>query len=137
MELQMDSIAIALVRISLGVIFLFQAYDKIFTVGLKDFTDTVIQGMRRSKIPDTFIRVSSFISSYIELVGGLLLILGLFLPIIYLIMSLNLIMVILSFSYMQPLWDMKHVFPRMAMLVFLMLMPLEADIYSLVSLLGL
>ena len=137
MELHMDSIAIALVRISLGVIFFFQAYDKIFTVGLKGFTDTVIQGMSKSKVPRAFIKVSSFISSYIELVGGILLIFGLFLPLIYFIMALNLVMVILSFSYMQPLWDMKHVFPRMAMLVFLMLMPLESDIYTLVSIIGL
>ncbi|NND94173.1 MAG: DoxX family membrane protein [Flavobacteriales bacterium] len=131
MEIELESTAIAFVRISLGIIFLFQAFDKIFTVGLKQFTETIMHGMSRSKIPRNFIRFSSFVSSYIELVGGLFLILGLFLPIVYLILAFNLVMVILSFSFMQPLWDMKHVFPRLVMLVFLMLMPMELDIYSI------
>ena len=131
MEPTMTAYALLFVRVSLGILFLFQAIDKIFTVGLHDFAETIMGGLQKSKVPKAFIKLSAYISSYIELVGGLLLILGIFLPEVYIILSLNLIMVVLSFSYMQALWDMKHVFPRMVMLVFMMMVPLEKDLYTL------
>lgn len=128
------AIAIAFVRIVLGILFLFQAYDKIFVAGLKEFTLNVTKGTERSGIPLAFVRFSTHLSSYIELVGGALLILGLFLPWVYVILAINLTMVVLGFSFMQPLWDMKHVFPRIALLVFLMCVPQEMDIYNLSAL---
>ncbi|NNC82875.1 MAG: DoxX family protein [Flavobacteriales bacterium] len=131
MDLTTTAYALLFVRVSLGILFLFQAIDKIFTVGLKEFTSTILSGMKKDQVPPGFIRFSAYVSSYIELVGGVFLILGLFLPEVYIILALNLIMVILSFSYMQALWDLKHVFPRMVLLVFLMIMSHELDLYSL------
>lgn len=125
------ALAIVFVRVVLGILFFFQAYDKIFVAGLKEFTRNVTKGTQRSGIPLTFVRFSTHLSSYIELIGALFLILGLFLPWVYLILAINLIMVVLGFSYLQPLWDMKHVFPRLAMLVFLMFTPQEMDVFSL------
>lgn len=131
----MDAAAILTVRVILGILFFSQAYDKVFTVGLKEFNRSVAEGLTSSKVPNAFVRISTLISSYLELLGGVLLILGLFLPIVYLLLALNLIMVTLSFSYLKPLWDLKHVFPRLVMLVFLMTVPAASDIYNLSSLL--
>lgn len=125
------ALAIVFVRVVLGILFFFQAYDKIFVAGLKEFTQNVTRGTTRSGIPLAFVRISTHLSSYIELMGAVFLILGLFLPWIYLILAINLVMVVLGFSFLQPLWDMKHVFPRLAMLVFLMCAPAELDIFRL------
>lgn len=130
----MDAAAIFTVRVILGILFFSQAYDKVFTVGLKEFNKTVAEGLMSTKVPNTFVRLSTFISSYVELIGGVLLILGLFLPIVYLLLAFNLIMVTLSFSYLKPIWDLKHVFPRLIMLVFLMAIPSSSDLYTLGSL---
>ena len=125
------ALAIVFVRVVLGILFFFQAYDKIFVAGLKEFTRNVTKGTQRSGLPLVFVRFSTHLSSYIELIGAVFLVSGLFLPWVYLFMAINLIMVVLGFSYLQPLWDMKHVFPRLAMLVFLMCTPQEMDVYSL------
>jgi uncharacterized membrane protein YphA (DoxX/SURF4 family) len=122
------------VRICLGILFFFQAYDKIFVAGLKEFTLNVTSGTERSRIPATFVKFSTHLSSYLELVGGALLILGLFLSWAYLMLAVNLVMVVLGFSFLQPLWDMKHVFPRIAMLTFLMVVSIEQDLFRLSAL---
>ncbi|MFT7611265.1 MAG: putative membrane protein YphA (DoxX/SURF4 family) [Parvicellaceae bacterium] len=127
-------IAIATVRIILGLLFFFQAYDKIFNVGQSEFTRTVMAGDKVKWMPKSFIQISTTLSSFIELIGGGLLILGIFLPFVYLFLAINLIMVGLAFSYMKPIWDMKHYFPRLAMLVYLMMMPAEIDVYAIQSL---
>lgn len=132
----MIAYAILLVRLTLGTLFLFQAIDKVFIVGVKDFTTTVVSGLGKTKVPNEFVRMSAYLSSYIELIGGIMLITGIFLPLVYILLAINLVMVVVSFSFIQPLWDMKHVFPRLAMLVFLMSMPLESDVYHLGTLLS-
>ena len=128
------AIAIAFVRICLGILFFFQAYDKIFVTGLKEFTHDVTSGTKRSGVPIAFVKFSTYLSSYIELVGAVLLILGLFLSWAYLILAINLIMVVLGLSFLQPLWDMKHVFPRIVMLTFLLVVPIEQDLFRLSAL---
>jgi uncharacterized membrane protein YphA (DoxX/SURF4 family) len=134
LELHMEAFAILMVRLVLGVLFFFQAYDKVFTVGLKQFSATVISGSRSAGLNKGFIKFSAAISSYIELIGSVLLILGFFLPWVYLFLALNLVMVSLAFSFMKPLWDMSHVFPRLILLIFLMAMPMDADLYTLTGL---
>jgi putative oxidoreductase len=128
------AIAIAFVRICLGILFFFQAYDKVYVAGMKEFTRNVTTGTKRSRIPAVFVKISAYLSSYIELVGGVLLILGVFVSWAYLLLAINLVMVVLGFSFLQPLWDMKHVFPRMAMLAFLMVTPLDYDVFRLSAL---
>jgi putative oxidoreductase len=134
LELSMDSFAILTARLVLGVLFFFQAYDKVFTVGLKEFTANIIAGSSSTGLNKGFIRFSAIVSSYIELLGSVLLILGLFLPWVYVLLALNLVMVSLAFSYLKPLWDMSHVFPRLVLLIFLMMMPMDADLYTLTGL---
>ena len=58
-------------------------------------------------------------------------VLGLFtLPLLY-IFSLHLMMVFVAFGYLQGMWDMKHAFPRLAILVLLLLLPGEWNTFSL------
>lgn len=124
-----------MVRTILGVLFFFQAYDILFRVGMKETFETVCDGCRKKGIPDWFSKLSVVFSTYIELIGGLLLIFGLFQPWVLLALGGNLIMVTLGFSFLNGLWDMKHVFPRLVLLVALFLFPAEWDVWTLDNLL--
>lgn len=131
LDSHMTAFAMLAVRWVLGTLLLFQAFDKIFTVGLSSFNATIVDGLKKSKLPKGFILFSGTVSSYIELVGSIMLILGVFLPLVYPILALNLLMVSIGFSYMKPMWDMNIFFPRFVLLIFLMSIPSVLDIYSL------
>lgn len=124
-----------MLRVILGLLFFFQAYDILFRIGLKTTLNAVFQGTRNKKIPDGFTRFSVVLSSLISLFGGLLLILGLFREAAMILLGINLIMTALGFGYLNGLWDMRHFFPRLAILVLLMLMPNTTDTWCLDALL--
>ncbi len=120
-----------MLRVIFGSVFFFQAYDKIFRIKLQNVCYEVYQGSKRRRIPDWFSDVSIYISSYLELTGGFLMVLGLFtLPLLY-AFGLHLMMIFVAFGYLQGIWDMKHVFPRLAILVLLLLLPWEWNTFSL------
>lgn len=123
-----------MIRLILGSLFFFQAYHKLFKIGLKETNQTIYSGYRDTKVPEWFIRLSVSLSTYIELIGGVLLFFGLFTPIAMILLGINLIMVTIGFSYLKGIWDMQHVFPRLALLIALFLIPLSWDIWSLDSL---
>jgi len=120
-----------MIRAILGILFFFQAYDIIFRIGIKHSCDTICNECRAKNIPDWFSRMSLILSTYIELIGGFLLILGLLKSYILVVLGLNLIMVTLGFSYLRGLWDMNHVFPRLVLLIVLFVIPTEWDIWTL------
>nr|AWJ66219.1 hypothetical protein [uncultured bacterium] len=129
----LHALALAAVRITLGILFVSQAYDKIFRLGLKEFSKTILSGVKSPRVPRSFITLSAFSSSYVELIAGAMLILGIFLPYAYAVLAINLVLVAAGFSYLKPIWDMEHFFPRLVMLIYLMTMPIAEDIYRLGS----
>lgn len=129
------NIVFPIVRILLGVILFFQAYDKIFRIKLPNVLKEIDALCTERGVPKWFANFSTYISSYLELVYGALLILGLFtIPALYII-GIHLVIVSLAFSFLKGVWDMKHVFPRIVMVVFLLMIPQEWNIFSLDSLL--
>ena len=59
-----------------------------------------------------------------------MLIIGLFkIPVLY-ILGVDLIIVYLAFSMVKPMWDMQFVFPRLLILVALLLLPVDSDYFS-------
>ncbi|MGZ3932212.1 MAG: hypothetical protein ACXVP0_12855, partial [Bacteroidia bacterium] len=40
-------------------------------------------------------------------------------------LGLDLLLVGIAFSYMEPMWDMRHVFPRFILVIVLLLLPDE------------
>ena len=71
-------IAIATARIFVGILFFFQGYDKIFNIGMKQLRQTMSANLGNHKLPDSFIGVVAISTSWIELLGGFLLIIGFF-----------------------------------------------------------
>jgi len=123
MESFIDPFIYTAARMILGVLFFFQGYDKVFRITLPNVYTEVSNGTYQKGIPAWFTRFSIFTSSYLELIGGLLLVSGLFtLPVLFLLM-IHLLLVVTAFGYLQGVWDMKHVFPRLALALFLLLLP--------------
>lgn len=111
-----------LLRIFAGILFFFQGYDKVFRIGLKGVTDTFMADASRYRIPRGLVSLLTWYTSLAELIGGLLLMAGLFTFPALCALGLDLVLVALAFSFIEPMWDMKHVFPRLLLLVALMLL---------------
>jgi uncharacterized membrane protein YphA (DoxX/SURF4 family) len=129
------SIAELIVRLILGILILAQGYDKIFKVKISGVIQTFEHPMEY-KIPHWLLVISSYFTSYVELIGGLFLIVGFGKSFILPILGIDLILVAVGFSIIKPMWDMQYYFPRLVMLIFLILIPHGADVFSLDHILG-
>ncbi len=118
-------------RISTGVVFFIQGYDKVFKIGINEIIKTVGPSYKSKGFPDFSIKITSFLTSWLELTGGLLLILGFLKYTAIYLLGIDVLIVIIGMSILDPVWDMKLVFPRLILLVLLLLLPAEKDILSL------
>ncbi len=130
-DLSHQSIAVLIVRIFLGLLFLFQGYDAVFKVKIKNVINTMDSNFAGTGIPRSLTVIGSWFTSIVQLVGGFLLVFGLFKYYALYLLGLDLIVASIAFGIATPVWDMRHVFPRMALLIFLLLVPTEWDCYSL------
>jgi uncharacterized membrane protein YphA (DoxX/SURF4 family) len=123
-------IAMATVRILLGVLFAFQGYDKIFRVGVDRVRETMQMGLGESKLPPAFINITATITSWIEFICGLLLIAGFLKYYALYLICVNMLVVAIGFSIARPMWENAHIFFRLTLLLILMLTPPEWDIFN-------
>lgn len=120
-----------LLRVILGILFFFQGFDKIFNIKMSGVISFFKQETKDKNIPSVFLSLSAYLSSYIEFLGGLLLIIGLFKTWALYILGIDLIMVCVAFSFLKPMWDMNLVFPRIILLVMSLYIPIDWDILSI------
>ena len=71
-------IAEVFVRSLLGVLFLFQGYDKLFVVKIRNVVNAFHNETDRKHIPEFLLIFTSYFTSITEFFGGILLIIGLF-----------------------------------------------------------
>lgn len=121
-------------RVFCGVLFVYQGYDKLFVVKMATVIETFNQEATRKHVPRIFVSISAYFSSIVEFIGGFLLILGLFKPIVLTFLGVDLIMVAIAFSTIQAMWDMKYVFPRLILIGILMVTPSDWEYFSLQNL---
>lgn len=124
-------------RVFLGSLFFFQGYDAVFNVKVKNIISTYETVFSNRGIPKFLIKTGACFTSYTELIGGLLLIFGLFEYCALYLLGLNLIAASIAFSITQPMWDMRFVFPRLVLLLFLLATPPSWNIWTIDSLLNL
>ena len=124
-------IAEFLLRVFCGVIFVYQGYDKLFKVKIKGVTEAFQVNIEKQHIPHFILVLSAAFTSVVEFFGGLLLILGLFKTITLTLQGIDLIIVGIAFSMLEPVWDMRHVFPRLLMVFILLALPHEWEMLSL------
>lgn len=123
--------AIMIARVFLGFLFLFQGYDAIVNIGMKTVINTYQERFVNKGIPRLLTSFVGLYTSYTELICGGLLIFGLFeFPALYLL-GINLIIAGIGFGMNQPLWDTRNVFPRLTLLLLLLMTPPEWHSLSL------
>jgi uncharacterized membrane protein YphA (DoxX/SURF4 family) len=132
----MDSIThqsalVFILRVILGVLFFFQGYDKVFRLKISGVTDFFREESRHRNVPDVILRVSASLTSFIELICGALLIIGLFRTEALYVLGIDLILVSAAFSLLKPMWDMQLLFPRLVLLAALLYLSQDLDVLSL------
>lgn len=124
-------IAEFLLRVFTGVLFMAQGYDKLFRIKIHDVIGAFRVEARRRNVPDFALKLLAYYTSCVEFFGGLLLILGIGSTFALYALGLDLLLVGLAFSIMEPMWDMKHVFPRIILVISLLLFPEEYRLFAL------
>jgi uncharacterized membrane protein YphA (DoxX/SURF4 family) len=118
-------------RLLLAILFFFQAYDRIFRVGLKEVTNIMYYQNAEQKFPFWFTKVGVYITAYTELICGILLFTGIFRDYALYILCLDMLIAAFGFSYLKPMWDMKHFFPRFILLSIQLFLPSSAYVLGL------
>ena len=116
------SLAELFVRLFLGIILIFQGYDKLFVVKIKNVVSMFNSDSSKKNVPHSLVVFTSYFNSIIECFVGLLLIIGLFHQEVLILTSISLLIVTTGFSFLNPIWDLKHVFPRVLLVVILFIL---------------
>lgn len=122
--------AALLARILLGCLFFFQGYDAVFNVRVRTVIATFENRFAHHGIPRFLTVAGSWFTSLSALTGGALLIAGIFKYAALYLLSLNLVVAAIGFGINIPVWDTRHVFPRLALLLLLLLLPESWDTLS-------
>jgi uncharacterized membrane protein YphA (DoxX/SURF4 family) len=118
-------IAECIIRLFTGILFFFQGYDKIFKVKISGVVNNFLEQAEHIHIHKPLVTIISYFTSYIELIGGFLLIIGLFTNYALIALGFDLVLVCFAFSIIRPMWDMQYVFPRLLLVIILLLFPSE------------
>jgi uncharacterized membrane protein YphA (DoxX/SURF4 family) len=117
------NIGVLTVRIFLGVLFVMQGYDAVFKIKIRNVIDTYQDSFENKGIPRFLTAFGAWYTSLTELICGALLIIGLFEYVSLYLLAANLLMAAVAFGINTPVWDTRHVFPRLVLTVFLLVVP--------------
>ena len=122
---------VLLVRVLLGILFFMQGYDKIFRLGINTTAEAASNPVTYRLFGKSIYKAGIAVSSWIELVAGALLIIGFQHDAALMLLAVDMFGAGIVFSMIKPMWDMQFYFPRLAMLVFLAIIPPGWDIWSI------
>ncbi|MCE3227699.1 MAG: DoxX family protein [Bacteroidetes bacterium] len=117
--------ATLLARIFLGLLFLHQGYDAVFRVKMRNIVSTYDDMFAEHGISPVLTRVGVLYTSITELICGFLLIPGLFIHEALYLLGINILVTAFAFGLNTPMWDTRHVWPRLVLIVFLLIAPLS------------
>lgn len=137
MELEGTHAAYLIARLFLGILFLVQGYDKVFRVKVQTVYTTMLPSFNRLNMNPALVKIMAYVTSYLELAGGIMLILGIFTKAALLLLGVDLLIVAIGLGMLTPMWDMQHAFPRLILLLILLILPDYWNIFSLDELLKL
>ncbi len=124
------SIAILTLRLLLGFIFFMQGFGKVFKFGVSNVYNNFFKEAYADLLPEFLTQATAYYTSYVELIAGFLLILGIKRD--WALYALASVLVIVSFGHglSEPIWDTSHVMARTLLLIPLLLLPKEWDRFS-------
>ena len=114
-----------IIRVFAGILFFFQGYDKVFKIRISGVVDNFLEEAEHIHIHKPLVTIFTYCTSFIELICGALLIVGLFTNYALLALGFDLVLVCFAFSIIRPMWDMQYVFPRLVLITFLLILPNE------------
>lgn len=120
-------IAAFFARTLLGIIFLMQGIGKVFQWGVEGVYNSGFKSYEETFLPKFVIVFAAYYTSYAELIGGFLLVIGLFRN--YALYALGLVLLIVSFGHglSSPIWNLNDVMWRSLLLIFLLVIPKDWD----------
>lgn len=130
-----QSFAVLTIRLILGFIFLMQGFGKVFKFGVENVYKNFFVSSHGELLPDFLLQLTAYFTSYAELIGGLLLVIGFKRDWGLYMLAVVLVIVTFGHGLKEPIWDLSHVMPRTILLSALLLLPKEWDRFSLDSLL--
>lgn len=128
--MQMKAAGILFTRMLLGIIFMMQGFGKIFTFTVPKVYDMFFKDFETTILPKWLIWATAYYTSYVEMIFGFLLIIGLFKKYAMYLLAADLLIVSFGHGLMEPIWDLSHVMPRAILLITLFLTPQEWDSYN-------
>lgn len=126
-----ESILTFTLRLILGILFFMQGYDKVIRVKMPGVIESFKYEFGKVNMPHGVLSFGAYLSSFIELICGLTLILGIFTTYSLYLIGFDLVLVTAAFSLINPVWDMKIVFPRIILWCALMVTPSSYNKLSL------
>lgn len=124
-------IAAFIARVFLGCLFFFQGYDAVFKVKIQNVIGVFENDFAEKGIPRFLTISASWFTTYSELICGALLIFGLFEYVALYLLGVNLIIASIGFGINTPMWDTRHVLPRLILILFLLMLPQSWNVLSL------
>ena len=118
-------IAELIIRLFVGILFFFQGYDKVVKIRISGVVDNFLADAEYLHIHKPMVIIVTYLTSFIELIGGFLLIIGLFTNYTLVALGFDLVLVCFAFSIIRPMWDMQYVFPRLLLISILLFLPNE------------
>ena len=100
------------IRALLGIIFLMQGFGKVFSIGVGNLYGMFFKDFEKTFLPGWIVWFTAYYTSYIEMVCGFLLIIGLFRKYAMYLLAIDLLIVSYGHGLLEPIWDLQHVIPR-------------------------
>jgi len=123
--------AYLLIRIILGIVFISSGYDKLMRIGIGKVKEEYALQLQKYRMPAFVFSFTAFFSTWAELIGGILILFGLFKFIALSVLGIDLVLVTLAMVLLQPLYDLKLVFARLLLILILFVGNIGLDLFSL------
>ena len=125
-----EVVAMFVARVFLGFLFFFQGFDAVFRIKVHGVLDTIKESLLEKGVPNFFINMGAYYTSYINLICGFLLIIGFAKYYALYFIGADILITAFAFSIIKPMWDMQFVFPRLALMIFFLIAPTQWDVIS-------
>ena len=120
-------------RWMLGLLFFMAGWVKVFEMGAVQHAQALfVDGYQDSWIPEWLLWATGVVIPFVELLAGAMLLVGFRVREVLLVLGGLLLLVTYGHLLKEPFYDVTtHIFPRMAFLLVLFVLPRDADRWSL------